>query len=227
MTLLRIENLAKVYRSGDNDLVIFRDLSLEVAEGEQVAVIGESGAGKSTLLHLIAGLDSPTSGAIYYRHRNMIGLGEPALSEFRNREIGYVWQQHHLLPEFSALENVSMPLRIRGESGGQAAEAARRSLEEVGLADRADHRAGELSGGEQQRIAIARALTTQPSLLLADEPTGNLDEATGEKIFELLGEIRRRRSLTTILVTHNIAFARRSDRVLKLEGGGLHVLGSA
>ena len=227
MTLLRIENLAKVYRSGDNDLVIFRDLSLEVAEGEQVAVIGESGAGKSTLLHLIAGLDSPTSGAIYYRHRNMIGLGEPALSEFRNREIGYVWQQHHLLPEFSALENVSMPLRIRGGSGGQAAEAARRSLEEVGLADRADHRAGELSGGEQQRIAIARALTTQPSLLLADEPTGNLDEATGEKIFELLGEIRRRRSLTTILVTHNIAFARRSDRVLKLEGGGLHVLGSA
>jgi lipoprotein-releasing system ATP-binding protein len=227
LTLLRIENLAKVYRSGDNDLVIFRDLSLEVAEGEQVAVIGESGAGKSTLLHLIAGLDSPTSGAIYYRHRNMIGLGEPALSEFRNREIGYVWQQHHLLPEFSALENVSMPLRIRGESGGQAAEAALRSLEEVGLADRADHRAGELSGGEQQRIAIARALTTQPSLLLADEPTGNLDEATGEKIFELLGEIRRRRSLTTILVTHNIAFARRSDRVLKLEGGGLHVLGSA
>jgi len=228
--MLRIENLAKIYRSGDKDLVIFRDLSLDVAEGEQVAIIGESGAGKSTLLHLIAGLDSPTAGAIYYRHTNMIGLAEPALSEFRNRQIGYVWQQHHLLPEFSALENVSMPLRIRGESGAQASIAARASLEEVGLADRAHHRAGELSGGEQQRIAIARALTSNPSLLLADEPTGNLDEATGQMIFDLLGELRRQRSLTTILVTHNLAFARRSDRVLKLEGGGLgpekHVLGS-
>jgi len=219
--LLRIENLAKVYRSGEKDLVIFSGLSLDVAEGEQVAIIGESGAGKSTLLHLIAGLDSPTAGAIYYRHTNMIGLAEPALSEFRNRQIGYVWQQHHLLPEFSALENVSMPLRIRGVSGAQASVAARASLEEVGLAERAHHRAGELSGGEQQRIAIARALTSNPSLLLADEPTGNLDEATGQMIFDLLGEVRRRRSLTTILVTHNLAFARRSDRVLKLEGGGL------
>ena len=219
--LLRIENLAKVYRSGDKDLAIFRNLSLEVSEGEQVAIIGESGAGKSTLLHLIAGLDSPTSGAIYYRQTNMIGLAEPALSEFRNRQIGYVWQQHHLLPEFSALENVSMPLRIRGESGAKASAAARVSLEEVGLADRAHHRAGELTGGEQQRIAIARALTSNPSLLLADEPTGNLDEATGEMIFDLLGEIRARRSLTTILVTHNLAFARRSDRVLRLEGGAL------
>ena len=219
--MLRIENLAKVYRSGEKDLVIFSGLSLDVAEGEQVAIIGESGAGKSTLLHLIAGLDSPTAGAIYYRHTNMIGLAEPALSEFRNRQIGYVWQQHHLLPEFSALENVSMPLRIRGVSGAQASVAARASLEEVGLAERAHHRAGELSGGEQQRIAIARALTSNPSLLLADEPTGNLDEATGQMIFDLLGEVRRRRSLTTILVTHNLAFARRSDRVLKLEGGGL------
>jgi lipoprotein-releasing system ATP-binding protein len=219
--LLRIDNLAKVYRSGAKDLVIFRDLSLEVAEGEQVAIIGESGAGKSTLLHLIAGLDAPTAGAIYYRHKNMIGLAEPALSEFRNREIGYVWQQHYLLPEFSALENVSMPLRIRGEYGAQASAAARVSLQEVGLGDRAHHRSGELSGGEQQRIAIARALTSNPSLLLADEPTGNLDEATGGMIFDLLGEIRRRRSLTTILVTHNLAFASRSDRVFKLEGGAL------
>ena len=219
--VLRIENLAKVYRSGDKDLVIFRDLSLEVTEGEQVAIIGESGAGKSTLLHLVAGLDAPSAGTIYYRNKNMTGLTEPALSEFRNREIGYVWQQHHLLPEFSALENVSMPLRIRGESGGQACAAARESLEEVGLGDRAHHRSGELSGGEQQRIAIARALTANPSLLLADEPTGNLDEATAEMIFDLLGEIRRRRSLTTVLVTHNLAFARRSDRVFRLEGGTL------
>jgi lipoprotein-releasing system ATP-binding protein len=219
--LVIIENLAKVYRSGDKDLVIFRDLGLEVAEAEQVAIIGESGAGKSTLLHLISGLDTPTAGAIYYKYKNIIEMPESELSDFRNREIGYVWQQHHLLPEFSAEENVGMPLRIRGDSGAKVSSAALESLEEVGLGDRAQHRAGELSGGEQQRIAIARALATHPSLLLADEPTGNLDEGTGEMIFNLLGEIRQRRKLTTILVTHNLKFARRCDRVLKLEGGAL------
>jgi lipoprotein-releasing system ATP-binding protein len=221
--MLRIENLAKVYRSGDKDLVIFRDLELSVEPGEQVAVIGESGAGKSTLLHLISGLDKPSAGAIYYKNRNIIGLPESELSGFRNREIGYVWQQHHLLPEFSAEENVSMPLRIRGESGETISAHAKTSLEEVGLGDRGHHRAGELSGGEQQRIAIARALAADPSLLLADEPTGNLDEKTGEMIFDLLGGIRRRRNLTCILVTHNLQFARRCDRVLKLEGGALQL----
>lgn len=219
--LIRIEKLAKVYRSGDNDLVIFRDLDLEVSPGEQVAIIGESGAGKSTLLHLISGLDAPTEGAIYYKHKNISGLPEPELSAFRNREIGYVWQQHHLLPEFSAEENVSMPLRIRGMNGARASADAMASLEEVGLKNRSDHRAGELSGGEQQRIAIARALAANPSLLLADEPTGNLDERTGEMIFELFENLRRRRNLTSILVTHNLQFARRCDRVLKLEGGAL------
>jgi lipoprotein-releasing system ATP-binding protein len=219
--LVRIENLAKVYRSGDKDVVIFHDLALQVEAGEQVAIIGESGAGKSTLLHLISGLDKPSAGAIYYKNRNIIGLPEPDLSDFRNREVGYVWQQHHLLPEFSAEENVSMPLRIRGESGAKSSAEARASLEEVGLANRAGHRAGELSGGEQQRIAIARALTANPSLLLADEPTGNLDEGTGQMIFNLLDEIRKRRNLTTILVTHNLQFARRCDRVLKLESGAL------
>jgi len=222
--LVRIENLAKVYRSGDKDLVIFRDLALQVAEGEQVAIIGESGAGKSTLLHLISGLDKPSAGAIYYKNRNIIGLPELELSDFRNREIGYVWQQHHLLPEFSAEENVSMPLRIRGESSAKASAAAQASLEEVGLGNRKHHRAGELSGGEQQRIAIARALAANPSLLLADEPTGNLDEGTGQMIFNLLGEIRKQRNLTTILVTHNLHFARRCDRVLKLQGGALEEL---
>jgi lipoprotein-releasing system ATP-binding protein len=143
------------------------------------------------------------------------------LSSFRNREIGYVWQQHHLLPEFSAVENVSMPLRIRGMNGAKASAEAMVSLEEVGLRGRADHRAGELSGGEQQRIAIARALAANPSLLLADEPTGNLDERTGEMIFELFEDLRRRRNLTSILVTHNLQFARRCDRVLRLEGGAL------
>jgi lipoprotein-releasing system ATP-binding protein len=221
--LVRIENLAKIYRSGDKDLVIFQSLALQVEEGEQVAIIGESGAGKSTLLHLISGLDKPSAGAIYYKDRNIIGLPEPELSDFRNREIGYVWQQHHLLPEFSAEENVSMPLRIRGESSAKSSAEARASLEEVGLGNRAQHRAGELSGGEQQRIAIARALTANPSLLLADEPTGNLDEGTGQMIFNLLDEIRERRNLTTILVTHNLQFARRCDRVLKLERGALEL----
>lgn len=219
--LLRIDKLAKIYQSGDKDLVVFRDLSLEVAPGEQVAIIGESGAGKSTLLHLIGGLDSPSEGAIYYKHKNISGLPEPELSAFRNREIGYVWQQHHLLPEFTAEENVSMPLRIRGMNGARASAEAVAHLEEVGLSDRAKHRAGELSGGEQQRIAIARALAATPSVLLADEPTGNLDERTGQMIFDLLEDLRRRRNLTTILVTHNLQFARRCDRVLKLEGGAL------
>jgi lipoprotein-releasing system ATP-binding protein len=219
--LVRIEKLAKIYRSGDKDLVIFRDLALEVAEGEQIAIIGESGAGKSTLLHLISGLDSPTEGAIYYKHKNITELPEPELSAFRNREIGYVWQQHHLLPEFTARENVSMPLRIRGINGARASTEALASLDEVGLSNRADHRAGELSGGEQQRIAIARALAANPSLLLADEPTGNLDERTGQMIFELLADLRKRRNLTAILVTHNLQFARKCDRVLKLEEGAL------
>jgi lipoprotein-releasing system ATP-binding protein len=219
--LLRIEKLAKIYRSGDKDLVIFRDLALEVQPGEQVAIIGESGAGKSTLLHLISGLDTPTEGAIYYKDKNITNLSEPERSEFRNRQIGYVWQLHHLLPEFSSLENVSMPLRIRGVSASKATADALARLDEVGLSNRADHRAGELSGGEQQRIAIARSLAANPSLLLADEPTGNLDERTGQMIFDLLGDLRRRRNLTSILVTHNLQFARRCDRVLKLEGGAL------
>jgi lipoprotein-releasing system ATP-binding protein len=219
--LLRIENLAKVYRSGDKDLVIFRDLALQVVEGEQIAIIGESGAGKSTLLHLIGGLDKPSAGAIYYKNKSITELLEPELSDFRNREIGYVWQQHQLLPEFSAEENVSMPLRIRGVSGAEASAEARANLAEVGLGNRAHHRAGELSGGEQQRIAIARSLAGGPSMLLADEPTGNLDEGTGQMIFDLLAGIRKRRNLTTILVTHNLQFARQCDRVMKLEGGAL------
>jgi lipoprotein-releasing system ATP-binding protein len=220
--LVHIEGLTKIYRSGDNDLVIFRELALDVDTGEQVAIIGESGAGKSTLLHLISGLDQPTAGHIFYKGQDLTALAEAPRSVFRNREVGYVWQQHHLLPEFTAEENVAMPLLIGGTPPGRARTAARESLEEVGLASRASHRAGELSGGEQQRIAIARALVAGPSLLLADEPTGNLDERTGEMIFNLLGELRARRNLTSILVTHNLQFAHRCDRVLRLEGGTLH-----
>ena len=220
--LIRIEKLSKIYQSGGSDLVIFHDLTLCVAPGDQVAITGASGAGKSTLLHLIAGLDRPSDGSIYYKGTNISDLSEPGLSAFRNREIGYVWQQHHLLPEFTACENVMMPMLIRGLSRGKAEPTARECLEEVGLGARAQHRSGELSGGEQQRVAIARALAASPSLLLADEPTGNLDERTGEMIFHLLSDLRRRRNLTTILVTHNLRFAREYGRVLKLEGGMLH-----
>jgi lipoprotein-releasing system ATP-binding protein len=220
--LIRIEKLSKVYRSGGVDLVIFHDLALDIAGGDRVAITGASGVGKSTLLHLIAGLDKPNQGSIYYRGKNIAELSEPNLSAFRNREIGYVWQQHHLLPEFTACENVMMPLLIRGVGRSNAEPTARECLEEVGLGARIHHRSGELSGGEQQRVAIARALAASPSLLLADEPTGNLDERTGEMIFQLLTDLRDRRNLTTILVTHNLRFARVYGRVLELEGGMLH-----
>jgi lipoprotein-releasing system ATP-binding protein len=167
----------------------------------------------------MAGLDRPTSGAIYYGGRNIADFDEPELSSFRNREIGYVWQQHHLLPEFTAWENVAMPLIIGGMARRQAEKSAELSLEEVGLGARGHHRAGELSGGEQQRVAIARALAAGPSVLLADEPTGNLDERTAESVFRLLADLRRRRGLTCVLVTHNLRFAGECDRILRLEEG--------
>jgi lipoprotein-releasing system ATP-binding protein len=219
---VRIEKLSKVYRSGAQELAIFRELDLSVAAGEMVAVIGESGAGKSTLLHLMAGLDRPTDGAIYYHGQNVAGFSEPELSAFRNREIGYVWQQHHLLPEFTASENVMMPLLIGGVERRKAERVAAECLTEVGLANRGHHRSGELSGGEQQRVALARALAANPSVLLADEPTGNLDERTAEAIFRLLSDLRQKRGLTCVLVTHNLRFAGECGRVLRLEGGVLH-----
>jgi lipoprotein-releasing system ATP-binding protein len=218
---IRASNLTKTYRSGNSDLVIFADLNLEVRRGESLALIGESGAGKSTLLYLLSGLDSPTSGTISYNSRELQGLADSELAEFRNREIGFVWQSHNLLPEFTALENVMMPLLVRGAPQAEAQTASMERLAEVGLAERASHRAGELSGGEQQRVALARALSGKPSVLLADEPTGNLDFRTGEMIFELLGRLRLSHELTSILVTHNNSFARRCDRILKLEGGVL------
>jgi lipoprotein-releasing system ATP-binding protein len=222
--MIRVEKLSKIYKSGADAVAVFQDLDLEVAKGEQVAVMGASGAGKSTLLHLIAGLDRPTAGSIYCLGRNVTQMREKESAEFRNREIGYVWQQHHLMPDFSALENAMMPLLIRGDDQEAAEQAARKCLDEVGLTDRVSHRAGELSGGEQQRVAIARALAGNPSLLLADEPTGNLDERTGEAVFSLLADLRARRGLTTILVTHNSTFAESCSRVLRLEKGALRPL---
>jgi lipoprotein-releasing system ATP-binding protein len=219
--IIRAQDLTKTYRSGDSDLVVFDNLNLEVRQGERLALVGESGAGKSTLLHILGGLDRPSSGTIYYKSKDISGLADAGLAEFRNLEIGFVWQIHYLLPEFTALENVMMPLLIRGRSHAEAASVSLERLDEVGLRARATHRAGELSGGEQQRVVLARALVGRPSLLLADEPTGNLDFRTGEMIFQLLERLHQSHQLTSVFVTHNWSFARRCDRVLKLEKGVL------
>lgn len=219
--LLRTVQLSKKYRSGESELIVFENLDLEVRRGERLAVIGTSGAGKSSLLHLLGGLDRPTSGKIYYQDQAISALSDAELADFRNREVGFVWQTHYLLPEFTALENVMMPLLIRGQGYSESAPAAQAVLNEVGLGSRATHRSGELSGGEQQRVVLARALVTRPKLLLADEPTGNLDHRTGEKIVNLLADLHRSHGLTSIFVTHNLAFAERCDRILRLEGGVL------
>jgi lipoprotein-releasing system ATP-binding protein len=219
--LLRAVQLSKKYRSGESELVVFEKLELTVAPGERVAVVGSSGAGKSTLLHLLGGLDRPTDGTIYYRQKAISALSDAELADYRNREVGFVWQTHYLLPEFTAEENVMMPLLIRGRSHTEAGPLARTALEEVGLGSRVTHRSGELSGGEQQRVVLARALVAGPALLLADEPTGNLDMKTGEKIVGLLAELHKAHGLTSIFVTHNLSFAERCDRILKLEGGVL------
>jgi lipoprotein-releasing system ATP-binding protein len=218
---IRVSGLSKVYQSGGADLVVFAGVNLEVHRGEMLALVGESGAGKSTLLHLLGGLDRPSGGTIYYGSTEISGLSDSAQADFRNREIGFVWQIHYLLPEFTALENVMMPLLIRGESHAQAASESLARLDEVGLRARSSHRAGELSGGEQQRVVLARALVGRPQVLLADEPTGNLDFRTGEMIFELLEGLHRSHQLTSVFVTHNLSFARRCDRVLTMEKGGL------
>ena len=218
-TAIRVVDLAKKYRSGSDELVVFENLSFEVECGEQLALVGESGAGKSTILHLLGALDRPTSGSIWFGSRELTGLADAGLAEFRNREIGFVWQVHYLLPEFTALENVMMPLLIRGVPHAEAAPASRAMLGEVGLGARATHRAGELSGGEQQRVVLARALVGKPHFLLADEPTGNLDYRTGDMIMGLLGDLHRSHQLTSVYVTHNLSFAKRCDRILKLEGG--------
>jgi lipoprotein-releasing system ATP-binding protein len=216
---LRIEGLSKVFRSGASELVLFENLSFEVARGEMLAIVGASGAGKSTLLHILGAVDKPSAGEIYCATLPLNSLPDDAAAEFRNKEIGFVWQFHYLLPEFSALENVAMPLLMRGTQKAQAEKEARRWLEEVGLGQRTHHRAGELSGGEQQRAALARALITRPKILLADEPTGDLDSRTAEVVFELISRLHREYQLTSLIATHNFGFARRCNRVLRLENG--------
>src|SRR5689334_17507208 len=219
--MLRVEGLKKVFRSGESDLVLFENLSFEVKRGEMLAIVGESGAGKSTLLHILSALDRASAGDVYCAHLRLNTLSHDEAADFRNRETGFVWQFHYLLPEFTALENVAMPLLVRGEDRGKAETEALRWLREVGLEDRSHHRSGELSGGEQQRVALARALVTGPKLLLADEPTGDLDTKTSAAVFDLIARLHADHRLTSLIATHSLAFARRCDRVMRLENGRL------
>ena len=217
--LLRVVNLKKVFRSGESDLVLFENLSFAVEKGEMLAIVGESGAGKSTLLHILGALERASQGDVYCANLRLNSLADDAAADFRNREIGFVWQFHYLLPEFTALENVAMPLLLRGQPWSAVQGEATRWLREVGLEQRGHHRSGELSGGEQQRVALARALITQPKLLLADEPTGDLDARTAESVFELIARLHRDYQLTSLVATHNLAFARRCRRVLRFHQG--------
>jgi lipoprotein-releasing system ATP-binding protein len=219
--LLRAVNLRKVFRSGHSDLVLFENLSLQVRTGEMLAIVGESGTGKSTLLHILGVLDRASQGDVYFGQLDLGRLSEEGAAEFRSRELGFVWQFHYLLPEFTALENVAMPLLMRGISKRETEQQGLHWLQEVGLADRASHRSGELSGGEQQRVALARALITGPKILMADEPTGDLDNRTAEAVFNLIARLHRDYRLTSLIVTHNLGFARQCDRVLRLEHGRL------
>jgi lipoprotein-releasing system ATP-binding protein len=217
--MLRIEGLKKVFVSGGSELVLFENLTFQVAQGEMLAIVGESGAGKSTLLHILGTLDRPSAGDVYCAHLRLSSLSEEDAAGFRNREVGFVWQFHYLLPEFTALENVAMPLLLRGGPRVAAEREASRWLREVGLEQRSHHRSGELSGGEQQRVSLARALITQPKLLLADEPTGDLDSRTAGAVFELISRLHDDHQLTSLIATHNLAFARRCHRVLRLQHG--------
>ncbi len=208
--------------SGPVALHVLNDIDLDIRTGEMLAIVGASGAGKSTLLHILGGLDRPTSGRVFYRDVDVFGLDSDRLARFRNEHVGFVFQFHHLLPEFSALENVMLPALIRGTERVAAAENASKVLADVGLGGRVHHRPGELSGGEQQRVAVARALVLSPDAVLADEPTGNLDTHTGEAVHELLQKINRERGITFVIVTHNDRLAIRADRVLRMADGKLH-----
>jgi lipoprotein-releasing system ATP-binding protein len=222
--LIQVHNLEKSYRTARGTLTLFQDLELTINAGELIAIVGQSGTGKSTLLHILGALDAPTAGTVHCASTNVASLNPREAAAFRNREIGYVWQFHYLLPEFTALENVAMPLMARGIARRQALDAASNWLMEVDLQDRSEHRPGELSGGEQQRVALARALVGNPRLLLADEPTGDLDETTAGKVFDLLERLHLTHGLTSILVTHNPDLAARCTRTLRLEGGRLHAM---
>ena len=219
--VLICRNINKIYQDGSNATPVLHDVSLSIKAGEHVAILGSSGSGKSTLLHILGGLDKPSSGEVEFNGKSLGQVSGNALAKRRNDEIGFIYQFHHLLGEFTALENVAMPLRIRGLSTKLAHGKAREMLDEVGLSHRVDHLPSTMSGGERQRVAIARALVTEPSVVLADEPTGNLDDSTGEQIYKLLTSLSDKKGTAFVVVTHDITLARKMDRVLKIKDGRL------
>ncbi|RAR64466.1 lipoprotein-releasing system ATP-binding protein [Onishia taeanensis] len=223
--LLECQGLTRTYHEGPQDVTVLENLDLEVRAGERVAVVGSSGSGKTTLLNLLGGLDRPSAGTVKVAGQSLAELGESQLGRFRNRHIGFVYQFHHLLAELTALENAALPLIVRGQSRKQACERAAQILEHVGMAKRSDHKPGELSGGERQRVAIARALITDPSLVLMDEPTGNLDKTTAASILAMMDELAKTTACAFVVVTHDTGLAAHQDRVMKLDNGQLSVDG--
>ncbi|MGK0304374.1 MAG: lipoprotein-releasing system ATP-binding protein [Gammaproteobacteria bacterium] len=219
--LLKCTNLSKEYNDGENRVKVLKNINFSINKAEQVAIVGSSGSGKSTLLHLLGALDKPTSGQVTFEQQDIFTFSSNQQAQFRNQSLGFVYQFHHLLPEFSALENVAMPLLIAKKAIKQANESAMAMLDKVGLSHRYKHKPAELSGGERQRVAIARALVTQPKLILADEPTGNLDQKTGESIYQLLSDLREQMHTSFVVVTHDTQLAKRLDRSLNLIDGCL------
>ena len=217
--LIKVEQLFKSYGNGTKQIEVLKGIDLSFYQGERVSIVGASGVGKTTLLHILGALDHPTSGTVLFEGRDIFTLNEKELALFRNRQIGFVFQLHHLLPEFNALENTMMPCLIQGMSKKEGYSRAEAILSQVGLKDRLSHKPGELSGGEQQRVAVARALVLEPKVLLADEPTGNLDTQTGESVFDLLQELNEIRGVTLIVVTHNLELASRMSRQIHLVDG--------